>query len=84
MPPTKVEGVDYSEEGIEALREQLVAYRGASMDQWPEAIPFTVAITHAIALLAFLIETLKEQAEFHEQVKGAINSAWMKPDNLTE
>lgn len=52
----EVDGVDYSVEGIAALREELVVFRNNSMDQWPEAIPFTLAMSHTIALLARLEE----------------------------
>ena len=59
--PLKVEGIDYSIEGIRALREEMIKFREASYNQWPEAIPFTVAMTHVIALMAYFIEVLEEQ-----------------------
>lgn len=54
--PFKVEGVDYTPDGIENLRQDLIRFRDNSMEQWPEAIPFTVAMTHTIALLTYLKE----------------------------
>ena len=58
--PIQVDGVDYSPEGIEDLRQELIKMRDNSMDQWPEAIPVTVALTHAIALLAYLRELINK------------------------
>lgn len=63
MAPVKVEGIDYTPEGIRELREELISYRDESMKQWPEAIPFTTAITHTIALLSFLAEVEEERAD---------------------
>lgn len=49
---TKVEGIDYSPEGIVGLREALIAMRGRAMGNWPEGIDDTVVLSHAIALMA--------------------------------
>lgn len=57
--PIKVEGVDYSPEGVEAIRQECIGWRDESYHQWPDAIPFTVGISHVIALLEHLKE-LKE------------------------
>jgi hypothetical protein len=56
-PPTtpkrhRVEGIDYSPEGIVALREELIAFRGQAYEQLPGAAGFIVVMTHTIALLA--------------------------------
>lgn len=48
----RVEGVDYTPKGIEHTRQALIEVRGEAMKQWPEAINFTVLISHVIALLA--------------------------------
>lgn len=48
----RVEGVDYTPVGIEHTRQALIEVRGEAMKQWPEAINFTVLISHVIALLA--------------------------------
>jgi len=48
----RVEGVDYTPEGIEHTRQALIEVRGEAMKQWPEAINFTVLISHVIALMA--------------------------------
>lgn len=52
MTRIKVEGIDYSPKGIDAVREDLIRVRGEAMSQWPESIPFTILVTHVIALLA--------------------------------
>lgn len=63
MPePFKVEGVDYSSDGIEELRLELIEWRGKVMTRWsfdPEAIDETAKLTHVIALLAYLAELEK-------------------------
>ncbi len=56
---TKVEGVDYTPEGVRELRKKLIEYRDKSMEQWPEAIPFTVDMSHTIALMEHLAEMLE-------------------------
>lgn len=57
-----VDGIDNSPEGIGAIRDKLIELRDSSMDQWPEAIPFTVVMSHAIVLLAELRE-IKEKSD---------------------
>lgn len=52
MERIRVDGVDYSPEGIEAIREVLIEQRKAAMDAWPEGIQATVLLSHLIALLA--------------------------------
>lgn len=57
----KVEGVDYSPEGIEEIRKALIVYRNRSLDQWPEAIDLTVVLTHAIGLLSHYRSMMEEE-----------------------
>lgn len=49
-----VDGIDYSPAGIEELRQIVIGWRNESMNQWPEAIDFTVASSHVIALLDYM------------------------------
>ena len=61
--PTKVEGIDYSAEGIEALRQDVIKMRDTALSCEP--VPdfhASVILSHAIALLAYLIELVKEQS----------------------
>lgn len=60
MAPTKVEGIDYTPAGIEALREDVIALRDSQYAHWPEGINTTVILTHATALLAYLKELIEE------------------------
>jgi hypothetical protein len=60
----KVEGVDYTPEGIRLLREDCILVRNESMGQWPEAVPFTVMMSHVIAHLA-------NYATIVESIQGA-------------
>lgn len=52
--PSRVEGVDYSPEGIEALRQELIKFRDEAMKQgaWGPV----ATLSHTIALLAYLVE----------------------------
>jgi hypothetical protein len=58
----KVEGVDYTPGGIRDLRKKLIEYRDESMKQWPGAIPFTVDMSHTIALMEHFAALLEELA----------------------
>jgi len=62
MPHTKVEGIDYTPEGIEALRIDVIKMRDTALSCEPVPdFPTAVILSHAIALLAYLIELVKEQ-----------------------
>ena len=61
MSRTKVEGVDYSPEGIEALRDALIELRGGAFKAWPEGIDATLVLSHAIAVLADYKEMREEE-----------------------
>ena len=50
----KVDGVDYSNEGIEELRRELIGWRTEMYKQ--NAFTEIITISHVIALLAYLIE----------------------------
>lgn len=41
----------YTRTDVEKMREQLIGWRDESMDQWPDAIPFTVGASHMIAFM---------------------------------
>jgi len=47
-----VEGVDYSSEGIDALRDEVIRIRNKGLDQLPEAAGFVVIMSHVCALLS--------------------------------
>lgn len=59
MSPTKVEGIDYSHEGIQQVRDALGEYRARAMEQWPAGIEMTLVLSHAIAQLAYLQDLIK-------------------------
>ena len=48
----KVDGVDYTAEGIASVRAKMIEYRDASFDQWPEAIEFTTVASHVIVAIS--------------------------------
>lgn len=53
---SKVEGVDYSKEGILALREDVIKLRDEAMKQWPHGIPESVMLSHVAAVLHWVVE----------------------------
>jgi protein subunit release factor B len=61
--PFKVEGIDYSPDGVAGVRSALVEMRGATFAHWPEAVDHTVVLTHAIALLSYTIELQRQHSE---------------------
>ena len=65
-----VEGVDYSTDGIESVRQDLIRYRDASIDQWPDAIPVTLTLSHAIALLARMRELVAKPKKPNSRKAG--------------
>jgi hypothetical protein len=56
---SEVEGIDYSPDGIEAIRVELSQLRQEGFNNWPESIPTTLILTHAIAQLARLRDMVK-------------------------
>lgn len=54
---SRVEGVDYSTEGVAALREELIKMRDAAFNFWPEGIDATLVLSHTIAILSGYKET---------------------------
>lgn len=61
MAPTKVDGIDYSPTGIEDLRTDIIEYRNRALDAMPEGAQMAVALSHVIALLAYLKEIEEER-----------------------
>ncbi len=61
MPHINVDGVDYTREGIENVRAELIKMRDESMKQWPDAIPISLLLSHTLALLARLAELTPEK-----------------------
>jgi len=61
--PLKVEGVDYTPAGINALREDLIQMRDEQFHHWPEGINATLVLSHTLALLAYLAELVQDQAD---------------------
>lgn len=58
-----VEGVDYSAEGIEALRQQAIEWRNEAYAQMPESAGFVVGISHVIAVLHYAKALQENQGE---------------------
>jgi hypothetical protein len=54
-------------DSTESVRQGLIELRDVCFEQWPEAIPETVLLSHAIALLHYLIE-LEKELELKEKV----------------
>lgn len=61
MAHTKVEGIDYTPEGIEALRIDVIKMRDTALSCEPVPDFHTsVILSHTVALLAYLIELVNE------------------------
>lgn len=60
MQRIEVDGHVYSKEDLEQLRQQVIGWRDESMNQWPEAIPFTTGATHLIAVMCGVIQQYPE------------------------
>src|SRR6185503_6463682 len=58
--PEKMDGIDYTPAGIDALREDVIVYRDRAIDAFPEGIQMALTLSHAIALLAYLRDLMKE------------------------
>lgn len=56
MKRIELDGHAYSKRDVELMREQLIGWRDASMDQWPDAIPFTTGATHMVGFLAGVLK----------------------------
>ena len=80
----QVEGVDYTPDGIRALREDCIRIRNESVRQWaadPSVINFTVLMTHVIAHLSNYAEMV-EAAEKARRSKGADRGKGIAEPNL--
>ena len=52
--PMKVEGIDYTPAGIEALRQEMIRYRDEALRQ--DEFGVAVTLSHTIAILAYTVE----------------------------
>jgi hypothetical protein len=52
--PTKVDGIDYSREGVEELRQCLITLRDAALTQ--ARMDYAVMLSHVIIVLAYFNE----------------------------
>jgi hypothetical protein len=77
-PGTRVDGVDYSWEGINDLRREIIRYRNQAMGQMPGAAEVIVVFTHVIVMLHYLMEIIdpvKTQTQSTAIVAGEISEA---------
>jgi len=58
--PTKVDGIDYTPEGIRELRNVIIADRDAALDSMNPDFAEVVKLTHVVALLAYLADIEEE------------------------
>lgn len=59
MKPIVLDGITYTPEHIEELREALVVYRDRAIDNFPAGIEMSLVLSHTIGVLA----RVKEQME---------------------
>lgn len=73
--PLQVDGVDYSPEGIEALRQELIAHRDTALGM--NEFGYAVTMSHVIALLAYLGEVRKEMLKKNAyKPRNEISDRW--------
>lgn len=60
MKRIEVDGHVHSKNDLEEIKQEVITWRDKSMDQWPEAIPFTTGATHVIGILSGVIEQYPE------------------------
>lgn len=63
MKPIMRDGKPLTKAHLADVRESVIEWRDKSMDQWPEAIPFTLRASHLISILHEVIEQYPEVAE---------------------
>jgi hypothetical protein len=51
-----ISDVTLTKEDLKRVRESVIGWRDESMNQWPDAIPFTLQATTLISILAQVIE----------------------------
>lgn len=61
MTRIRVDGVDYSPEGIEVTRHEMIGVRDEAMKQLPDSADFVILSSHIIALLADYREARVEE-----------------------
>lgn len=60
----KVDGVDYSKEGIEQLREEMIRWRDEALGKGLADI--AIVLTHVVALMHYLLHLVEAAAQYHE------------------
>jgi hypothetical protein len=60
MKRIELDGHVHSKKDLEELKAEVIGWRDKSMDQWPEAIPFTTGATHLIGVLSGVIAQYPE------------------------
>lgn len=59
----KLDGIDYTPQGISALREDVIVYRNRALDAAPEGMQMAVVLTHVLALLAYLADLMAMESD---------------------
>lgn len=73
--PLQVDGIDYSPEGIEELRQELIAHRDRALGI--NEFGYATLMTHNIALLAYLVEVRKEMLKKNAyKPRNEISDRW--------
>lgn len=65
--PAHIDGVDYTTEGIRALRDEVITWRDEMVEQ--EALAMAMAATHVTVLLAYLVD-LQRAVLAHNEAEG--------------
>lgn len=60
MNKITLDGIEYSRDDIKGMRNSCIGWRNEAMNQWPDAIPFTVGMSHVIGVLSGVLEQYPE------------------------
>jgi hypothetical protein len=63
MQRITLDGHTYTKADVEQIRQQVIGWRVYAMNQGPGAIPFTLAASHLIGLLAGVVDQYPEDEE---------------------
>ena len=61
LKPAVIDDITVTKDDVVRLRDEVIGWRDRSMEQWPDAIPFTVTANFLIGLLAWVTDIYPEE-----------------------
>ena len=80
MTRIRVDGIDYSPEGIEVTRQEMIGVRDEAMKQLPDASGFVILASHIIAMLADYREARVEEERKTDTIATRIKETPAQPN----